>query len=76
MRYQWKPNKEAPEKTKFMGRVWFRKTAGNVKVYVDVTDPEVLKKLKNHPEFRLKPEPKTPKKRTPKKAIKKSNGDT
>ena len=59
MKYQWNPDKGAPESTKFMGRVRFRNKGG----YVDVTDPMVLKKLANHQEFKLKPE------KAPKKAV-------
>jgi|TARA_Y100000296_G_scaffold87229_1_gene130776 hypothetical protein len=63
MKYKWVPDDEAPKSIKFMGRVRFRQNSG----YVDVTDPEVLEKIENHPAFVLKPEKKTPVRKKPTK---------
>lgn len=67
MKYKWVPGKDAPESTKFMGVVRFRKKGP----FVDVTDPDVLKKLENHQEFLS--EEKAKKKAAKKKAKKVGN---
>lgn len=62
MEYQYIGSGDTPPKSiNFMGKVKFTL---NHK-YVDVTDPVVLKKIENHPCFKLKV------KKAPKKAVKK-----
>jgi len=52
-KFQFVGDKYAPETTKFYG-VWFKKGHG----YYEVTDPEAIAKLRNHPEFKEKVEKK------------------
>ena len=64
MKYQYIGDKnQSPESIKFMDQVRFTLKGP----YVDVTDPEVLKKLENHQCFKVKAEKKGAKKKAPKK---------
>ena len=69
MKYQYiGEGEDSPKTINFMGQYKFTLNFH----YVDVTDPEVLFKLENHPSFKVYVEPvKKAKKKSKKKAVKK-----